>query len=457
MAGSGRSSRRAGFRAASCLSFLLLVQADASSGLQDRRVVRAPIHGVIEMGVAPYLERTLLEAEASGAVAVVLDIDTPGGRVDATQRITDAISRSSVPVFAFVNPSAYSAGAIIAIASEGIFMRSGSVMGAATPVDGSGERASEKMVSAMRAQMRALAELRGRDAGIAEAMVDERLEVPGVSEPGSLLTLTAAEAEEIGYAVQVRDWDDVLSQLELEGAQVTTSAVNWAERLVRFFTHPVVAPLLMTIGVVGVMVEIRTPGLGVAGAVGLLSLALHFGAHFLVGLAGAEDILLVLAGVGLVAVEVLVIPGFGVIGILGGGAIIGGLFMMQLGDFPTASNFIQVLTGISVGTILVVVTGWALLRRVPKSGRLQRSGVLLPAQTTRDAGYTSADVRREMVGREGVALTDLRPSGVGLFGDERVDIVAEGGWIEEGAQIRIASAEGYRHTVRRARRQPTSR
>ncbi len=155
------------------------------SAAQEAGVVRVPISGVIELGVAPFVARALDEAAEQGAAGVILDLDTPGGRVDAAWKIIDDVRDAEVPVYAFVNRRALSAGAMIALAADEIYMRPGSTMGAATPVTGEGEKASEKMVSAMRSEFRALAEAHGFDPAIAEAMVDESVEVPGVVDEGS--------------------------------------------------------------------------------------------------------------------------------------------------------------------------------------------------------------------------------------------------------------------------------
>lgn len=414
----------------------------------QRTVVRVPVAGDVEMGLAPFIERTLAEAAETGAAAVVLEIETPGGRVDAAERISAAISRAEVPVYAYVNMHAYSAGAMIALSAERVLMRVGSVMGAATPVDGSGTKASEKMVSAMRARMRALAEARGLDPAIAEAMVDEAIAIEGVVDGGRLLTLTTGEAAELGYAEVVGGWDGVLEAIGLEGAAVVDAEVNWAERIVRFFTNPVIAPFLLSLGFLGLLVEIRSSGFGLAGAAGLLSLALFFGSHLLVGLAGAEDLILVAAGIVLIGVEVFVVPGFGVFGIVGIIALLGGVFMAQIGSLPTQADLARATGVLSSAIILVAVAAWFLLQSMFGSWRLRRSGVILPETTDRDEGYTSADVRTDMEGAEGVAITDLRPAGVGLFGEERMDVVSESEWIEEGTRIRVLSAEGYRHVVR---------
>ncbi len=425
--------------------------AGQDEGAERQQLIRVPLAGVVEMGLAPFIERTLDEAAAAGARAVVLDIETPGGRVDAAERIINAISRSEVPVYAYVNMHAYSAGAMIALATDRVLMQEGAVMGAATPVDGSGTKAPEKIVSAMRAQMRALAEARGLDPTIAEAMVDEEIAIDGVIDEGKLLTLTAGEAVALGYAETVDGWEDVLAAIGAEGVAVVQAEVNWAERIVRFFTNPVIVPFLLSLGFLGLIVEIKTAGFGLAGIAGLLSLALFFGAHLLIGLAGAEDLILVAAGLALIAVEVLVIPGFGIFGIAGTAALLGGLVMAQVGSLPSQEDFARVAGVLSATALLVVLTSWAFLRSIIRNRRLSRSGIVLPESTDREDGYTSADLRPELVGAVGVAITALRPSGVGLFADERLDIVSESEWIEEGTRVRVVSAEGYRHIVRAVR------
>ena len=182
---------------------------------QNRHTVyRVPVTGVIELGLAPYIERNVSEAAAAGASAIVLDIDTPGGRVDAAERIADALSDSEVPVYSLVNRRAFSAGALIALSTSRIYMRPGSVIGAATPVDGSGKKAPEKIVSAMRSEMRALAEAQGLDPTVAAAMVDEDVEIEGVVESGKLLTLTTSEAVALDYAVEIEDLDALLYESE---------------------------------------------------------------------------------------------------------------------------------------------------------------------------------------------------------------------------------------------------
>lgn len=411
-------------------------------------VIRVPVTGVVELGLAPFIERSLEEAAANGAAAVILDMDTPGGRVDAAERISDALTDSPVPVYTLVNRRAYSAGALIALSTDRIYMRPGSVIGAATPVDGSGTKASEKIVSAMRSQMRALAEESDLDPDVAAAMVDEDIEIEGVTEVGKLLTLTTEEAVDIGYALETDDMAALLEELGIAEATVTTAEANWAERVVRFFSNPVVAPFLLSLGFLGILTEVKSPTFGVAGLAGVLALSLFFGSHLIIGLAGLEDLIIFAVGLGLIGVEVLLIPGFGIFGLLGGIGVMAGLYLSMLGGLPTSPDFTRAGLVLSTTVVLIVVSAWVVIRTLPGASRLARSGILLTDSTDRESGYESAVSRDDLVGVVGKAISDLRPAGTALFGDERIDVVSESEWITEGMPVKVVSAEGYRHVVR---------
>jgi len=411
-------------------------------------VYRLAVHGVIENGLAPYLERGLREAAAAGASVVVLDLDTPGGRVDAAQRIVDAIRASKVPVVAFVNPRALSAGAMIALATGAIYMKPGAVLGAATPVDGQGVKASEKMVSAMRAEFRALAEQRGLDPAVAEAMVDENVAVEGLVEKGQLLTLSTGEAIRVGYArAEVAGEPELLDLLGAGGRPVVAVGTNWAEAVVRFLTHPLVSPLLLSLGMLGLVFEIKSGSFGLGGLVSLASLGLFFGSNLLIGLAGWEELILFALGSVAVGVEIFLLPGFGVAGVLGGILIAASAVMAMLGSGPTGTDIVQAITVLGASIVIAGAVGIALLRHLPHSTRFRR--FLLADGMPAGEGYISAPPRPELVGREGVALTDLRPSGTAQVGEERIDVVTEGEYVASGARVRVVRSEGYRHVVQR--------
>ena len=432
------------------LALTLALHATRVADVAAQAVVhRIDITGTVENGLAPYVARSLAEAAAAGAAAAYLNIDTPGGRVDAAERISDAVRGASIPVYSFVNPRAFSAGALIAISANAVYMRPGAVLGAATPVDGEGTRASEKMVSAMRAEFRAVAEQRGLDPLAAEAMVDERVAVPGLKREGELLTLTTSEALRIGYAkAEVADEQALLAAVGLPGARVVTAEVNWAEQVVRFLTNPLVSPLLLSLGVLGLIFEIKTGAFGLGGVLSLASLGLFFGSSFLIGLAGWEEILLLGLGMIALAVEVLVLPGFGVAGVLGTVAVAGAIVLAMMGAGPTSGDLVQALAVLGASLVITAAVTYAWLRHLPNSGRF--SGLFLRGGMDRAEGYISAPPREDLVGRDGVALTDLRPAGTASIAGERVDVVTEGEYVAQGSAVRVIRSEGYRHVVRTA-------
>jgi membrane-bound serine protease (ClpP class) len=435
-----------------CRWLTLMLAAVPALGLsakaQAPMVYRIAVSGVVENGLAPYVARSLREAESAGAVAAYLDIDTPGGRVDAAERIADAVRAARIPVYAYVNPRAYSAGALIAISSNGIYMRPGAVIGAATPVDGQGGKAPEKMVSAMRAEFRSVAEQRGLDPKLAEAMVDENVEIPGVVRKGQLLTLSTAEAVRLKFAKgQVADEAALLAAIGHSGAQVVSTEPNWAEGVVRFLTNPLVAPMLLSLGILGLVFEIKTGAFGIGGLLSLISLGLFFGSSFLLGLAGWEEVLLLGLGLVALAVEVFIIPGFGVAGIVGIVAIIGSMVLALLGGHPTSGDVAQALAVLGASLLITAAVIYAWLRHLPNSARF--SGLLLQGAGNREAGFTTAPSRPELVGRNGIALTDLRPSGSARIGDERIDVVTEGEYVSQGSQVVLVRSDGYRHVVRK--------
>ena len=410
-------------------------------------VYRVAVTGTVENGLAPYVARSLREAEAEGAAAAYLDIDTPGGRVDAAERISDAIRRAKLPVYAYVNPRAFSAGALIAISTNAIYMRPGAVMGAATPVDGEGRRAPEKMVSAMRAEFRAVAEERGLDPRIAEAMVDEAVEIPGVVREGQLLTLTSSEARKVGYARgEAADEAALLEAVGLGGARVVSVEPNWAEQVVRFLTNPLVSPLLLSLGLLGLVLEIKSGAFGVGGLVSLASLGLFFGSSFVLGLAGWEEVLLLGLGLVALAIEAFVLPGFGVAGILGIVAVAAAMVLALMGAAPTTGDVVQALAILGASLVITSAVVYAWLRHIPNSDRW--GGLFLRGRMTQSDGYISALPRADLVGQEGVAVTDLRPAGTATIAGERVDVVTEGEFVIQGSPVRVLRSEGYRHVVR---------
>jgi len=413
------------------------------------------IDGTIDLGLAPLLERAVREARDAGAAAVLLDIDTFGGRVDAAVAMRDALVNAPVRTIAFVNPRAISAGALIALATETIVMARGGTMGAAMPVvggTGPPQAADEKSVSYVRKEFGATAERRGRPTRFAEAMVDADVEIDGVVAKGKLLTLTTDEAIEHRIADHVADsLEAALEAAGVGGATLHTVQATWAEDFVRFLTNPVVSSLLMSLGVLGLLVEIRTPGFGVPGLVGGLSLALFLWGHWIVQLAGWEEGLLLVVGALLIAVEVLVIPGFGIAGLAGLVCLVAGLGMTLVGEGATVAVIVRALGRVAVSLLLAMGAGLLLIRALPRLpfGRQ----LVLETGMSAEQGYASAPVSdRRWLGSRGVTLSPLRPAGLATFDGERVDVVSDGDFVPAGAGIEVVRVTGNRIVVRETRR-----
>ncbi|MBI2366037.1 MAG: nodulation protein NfeD [Deltaproteobacteria bacterium] len=416
----------------------------------------APIEGIIDLGLAPFVQRVLNEATDAGAAAVILDINTFGGRVDAAVVIRDALLNARVKTVAFVNKRAISAGALISLAAEKIVMADGGTIGAATPVQmgqpgAPAQPVEEKTVSYVRKEFRATAESRKRPPLIAEAMVDADVEIRGLIQKGKLLTLTTEEALKHKLADFRADTiADVLKQLDLAGAEVRRASPNWAENLVRFLTHPIVSSLLITIGMLGIILEIRTPGFGLPGGLGVASLALFFWGHWLVQLAGWEELLLVGSGLVLLVLEIFVTPGFGVAGALGIAALLGGLSLSLFGAGASWEFILKAASRVVFSLLIALIASLVTLRFLPRLpfGRrlILETGLLAGA-----GGGSAPESDRMWLGKGGTAISPLRPAGIAEIEGERVDVVSDGELIEPGVPIVVTRVDGNRIVVRRHR------
>jgi len=429
----------------------------------DSLVYRVPIEGTIDLGLPPFIERSLKTAAEEGAVAVIFDIDTFGGRVDAATQIKDAILDSPILTVAFINRRAISAGALISLSCDKIYMTSGGTIGAATAVDMQGNKGSEKVISYMREEMASTAESTGRNLDIAKGMVDEELsfthlEIDGVSvevtdlegrKEGKLITLTTELAKKYKIADgDAETFDELLAELNLSGAEVKSTKANWAELIVRFLTNPVVASLLMTFGFLGILFELQQPGWGVSGTIGAVCLALALGAGYIAELASATDLLIIFVGILLLLIEMIVIPGFGIAGIGGIVIVVFGLYRLLLPDIPVGEEVTDMaMTGLTIGIIGGLI-GLVLLFKLMTKTKFWKK-LATPDVQDHERGYDTSLGLEDMVGTEGVADTDLHPSGWATIGDKRIFVVSEGTFIEDGEKVKIIKVDGNRVVVRK--------
>ena len=426
-------------------------------------VYRVPIQGTIDLGLPPFIERTIAAAEEEEAAAIIFDIDTFGGRVDAATQIKDAILGSKVLTVAFINRRAISAGALISLSCEKIYMTGGGTIGAATAVDMQGKKASEKVISYMREEMASTAEKRGRNTTIATGMVDEELSfthlvISGDSvevtdlegrKEGKLITLTTEKALKYKIADgEGETFEEVLSALGISNATIRSAKENWSENFVRFLTNPVVASLLTTFGFLGILFELQSPGWGIPGTFGAVCLALSLGASYIVRLATMTDFLIIFVGVLLLLVEVLLIPGFGLAGLSGIGILLWGLYELLLPDVPVGHEIhSMVLTGFTIGIIGGIIGFILLFKLMTKTEFWQK--LTSPNVQEKEKGYSSSIGLEDLTGEEGITDTDLRPSGWVNVGDQRIFVVTEGSYINKNEKVKILSVDGNRVVVRK--------
>lgn len=416
------------------------------------------ITGEVDLGLAPYVRRVIDEAEQKDAAAILLHVNTFGGRLDVATEIRDAIMNTSIPTIAFVDKRAISAGALISLAADKIAMAPGSSIGAATPVDASGETASDKVISYMRGEMRATAERNGRNPLIAEAMVDQSI---GFSDSlsslarrpsGSLLTLTAVEAQRVGFSDgEAASIEEALEAFGITYQTIERPDANWGEELVSFVTLPFISSLLIMLGLAGLFYAIKTGHFGIATLVGISSIALFFSAQYVAELASLMEIALFLLGVALLIAEIFIIPGIGVAGVAGLICIISALFLALIGslDLVTTDTLAAPLYALAGGLVGFCLLAWVMVRFLPNSSAFRRFA--LYGESVGSDAYALAEMTRsrELLGKLGVVLTTLRPAGTASFDDEVLDVLSDGSYIPAGEHVEIVKVEGRKVVVRR--------
>ncbi|MCY7978835.1 NfeD family protein [Bacillus inaquosorum] len=430
-----------GFRVALLSIFLLsLLGVQLNAKAEKQTVYVIPIEKNVEQGLASFLSRSLQDAKEAHADHIILDINTPGGLVKSAIDIADLITESEIPVTAYVNKRALSAGAYIALQADNIYMAPGGKMGAAAIIDGKGNAADQKAESLWLAEMEDAAVKNNRDPKYALAMADPDIDAKEVGAPkGDLLTLNADKAIDVGYSEGTADNLSVLvKKLGFEKAHISYAKESFAEKTARWLTNPVIVPILLTIAFLGLTVELFSPGVGIPGTIGFIALLLFFYGHLAAGLAGYETVLLFIAGVILILLEIF-LPG-GIIGLLGLGAIIASLFLAA-GSFTVMAVSLLIASAVSI-------TAFILLTRVLGKRMKFFKKLILNDSTNTESGYVSNQTRTDLMGKVGVTFTPLRPAGTVIIDDERLDVVSEGSFTEKDKKVKVIKVEGSRIVVR---------
>ena len=417
------------------------IQAETNNSTgEDKLVYIIPVEKEVERGLEAFLIRSTNEAIEAGANHIIFEVDTPGGRVDSAGQIGKLLQELEIPTTSFIVNEALSAGSYIALNTDTIYMRPSATMGASGVITSDGKAADKKAQSAWIAAMKSAAESKDRDPLYAIAMADESIDLPEYGAPkGEFLTLSPNDALEVGYAEGiVQNRTELLADLNLSEATIEETETSIAEEIARFVTSPIVIPILLSVASLGLIVELYTPGFGVAGTMGLVSLVLFFYGHIIAGLAGMETVLLLIIGIIFIVLEFFV-PG-GILGIIGVCAIVVSLFMS---GYDLTQMSVSILIALIVGIAAFII----LYRRADaEKGMFQK--LILRDRAMTEEGYITTTVRSELIGQEGTAITTLRPAGMALIGSERIDVVSEGTYIEPDKKIQVVAVEGMKIVVR---------
>ncbi len=437
--------------------------------ITEGSVVVLPIEGAISEPQLIFLRRVLKDAENAKASAIVLDMDTPGGRLDVTQDIVQLLTKATIPTYTWVNTNAGSAGALISLATKHIYMSPISAIGAAAPVSGGGEDIPEtmkkKVVSYNSAYFRGVAEANDYNPGLADAFMDETKEFKigddVISPKDELLTLTATEAmrqydgRRLLADGTASDLDELKEKAGLQGETVRIEPSGF-ERAAQIITT--LAPLFLLGGIIGAYLEFKTPGFGVAGFLAAASFLIFFVGHSIAGLTGFEVIAVFVLGLLLVIFELVFFPGFIIVSLVGSALMLGSILFAMVdyypGDpvIPSVDAFVTPMINLGITTILAIIIISILARYLPDLPVFRRLILATHNPIGPSITHQSRDVYdlAAKVGDTGIARSTLRPSGKAQIGAALLDVITDGEYLETGTSIRVIESTPNRILVERS-------
>lgn len=429
------------------LLLLMFLLPFAALAQEKPRVLLVKLAAEIDPRTNRFMELALQKAASDEVDYVVIEMDTYGGALNDADDIRTRVLNFEKPIYVYINKDAASAGALISIACDSIYMAKGASIGAATVVTADGAAAPDKYQSYMRSIMRSTAEASGRDPRIAEAMVDETLEVDSISPAGKVLTLSTSEAIRYGYCeAQVSGIDDIMERSGVEDYELTEFTLSATEKIIAVFLNPFISGILILVIIGGIYFELQTPGVGFPLLAAIIAAILYFIPYYLNGLAANWEIIAFVAGILLIAAEIFVIPGFGVAGIAGIVLTVGSLILVMVNNDNFDFSFVELdnlllaaaaTVGGIMGSIVLMFVGGMRLSQTKAFKR-----IALETNMDRSQGYTSSFLSESLVGKTGEAYTVLRPSGKVEIEGNIYDAFTRGNYIEQGARIVVISAEG---------------
>ncbi|MBX2915927.1 MAG: nodulation protein NfeD [Cyclobacteriaceae bacterium] len=418
-----------------------------------KKVMVMEIRAEIDPRMGRYVKLALQHAEKTKADYIIVDMDTFGGALDDTKEIVDQLMDVKIPVWVFINSDAASAGALISIACDSIYMAPGATIGAATVVDGSGAAAPDKYQSYMRSIMRSTAEENGRDPRIAEGMVDENVVIDSLKQAGKVITFTTSEAIENGYCEgKVESIEEILKRNNVVDYEIETFRLGVVEKIIAFFLNPFISGLLILVIMGGIYFELQTPGVGFPLAAAIIALVLYLVPYYLNGLAAYWEILALFIGVLLIIAELFFIPGFGIAGVSGITLTLVALVLIMLNnDFfnfefvPLGDIIVATFATLGglVGGVVLLFAGGA---RLTQTKAFQRIALTDTQEVSK--GYTVNNLK-DLMGKQGTTQTVLRPSGKVLINGEVYDAFTRGDFIEKGETIEVIGTEGVTLRVKK--------
>ena len=437
------------------LLFFLFPTIFVSAEEDKTRILFGEIKSNIDPRTNRYSKLLIEEATNYNYDLVIIEMDTYGGAVNDADDIRTRILDFNKPIYVWINKDAASAGALISIACDSIYMSSGASIGAATVVSGDGTQAPDKYQSYMRSIMRSTAEAKGRDPKIAEAMVDQDIKVDSISQEGKVITFSTKEAIEFGFCdAELNSIDEIMTRQNINNYEIVKFDIGSTENIISFFLNPIISSILILLIIGGLYFELQTPGVGFPIIASIAALVLYLIPYYLNGIAENWEIVLFFIGIVFIALEVFVIPGFGVFGILGLFTSIGALILIMLNNdmfdftFVVSKDIVNaslsVLISVFAFGILILFGGI----RFTDSHAFKK--ISLAETQNSDLGYVSKKYSDNLIGKNGKAFTVLRPSGKILINDEIYDATSSGEFIEKNTKVKVISNEGSNLKVKKS-------
>jgi len=437
------------------LSAALVLSASLVWGQKKPQVMVMEIRDEIDPRMLRQVKLALDHAEKIKADYVIVDMDTYGGVLTDAKEIVDLVMDFKKPIWVFINSDAASAGALISIACDSIYMSKGASIGAATVVEGDGQQAPDKYQSYMRSIMRSTAEANHRDPRIAEGMVDDRIVIDSIKQAGKVITFTTSEAIKHGYCeAQVESIEEILNRNKIKDYELHRFQLGVTEKIIAIFLNPFISGILILVILGGIYFELQTPGVGFPLFAAITALVLYLVPYYLSGLAEYWEIIALFIGILLLLAEVFIIPGFGVAGISGITLVVVSMVLIMLNndffnfEFVPMGDIVMAtfatVGGISGGMLLLIFGG----ARLTDTKAFKR--ISLNDSQESSQGFSVNSNTQAMMGKKGLAHTILRPSGKVLIEDQVYDAFTRGEFVEKGESIEVIGTEGVTLRVKKS-------